>query len=513
MTRMKLWKNSNLSQAMTSLSMAMLLPCGALAADDLVIDTFDTSANWTKWWGAATQTYEWDGTVDVAGSATSGSVKATVEFNLAANGGDNQFAVYGIFPTTDGSLYASLEFDILFDPASPKRPWGDFGGLEIGFKNSDWSQNWLGSLGVPESATNWLHISMPINATAPKIESVNGIVLKMWSGANDWGQTGTTKFWVDNIRLIARPDVNTPPPTMKLEKVKPGLRLFASAAGAQYQRQNVRTVNTSYSWVGASGPVTYKIGIGEFPNDATGFQAHMFLVPGSGIPTFETSPDWNQPHVVFIQFGGNADGSGYAAFRHKINQPNGNSQIFASSLGSVGSATMVGDWSVTFNPDGSVIMTSPDGTTSTFAFPAEAAALFTGSCYAYFGVQPNEIANIGRSATFSKLQISGVEPAIDESFANGTIDPATLEVIAEDRAGLVPVASDAVLWMSWTLPDKDFVIQYHEELSGDPGDPFWVNLDLPNRVQIGGNRALVIRQGDLDALSNFSGNFFFRLKK
>jgi len=103
-----------------------------------IIDQFNDTAeadSWTRWWGSAVQTYEFDPTVDVMSNANSGSLKASVQFDISQYGGDNQFAVQHYFAATDGSRvtldgsqYTNLDFDIRFDPNSPTRPTlGDFG--------------------------------------------------------------------------------------------------------------------------------------------------------------------------------------------------------------------------------------------------------------------------------------------------------------------------------------------------------------------------------------------------
>src|ERR1044072_7909783 len=125
------------------------------AVDDVTIDTFDvaTSASqWGKWWGSAIQEYEWDGGVDAGGNLASGSLKIPATFNLAAYGGDNQFASLRSFSPIDASKYESLVMDILWDPSSPVRPFSDFGYLEPGFRHLDYSQNWLPGLTVTTNA-------------------------------------------------------------------------------------------------------------------------------------------------------------------------------------------------------------------------------------------------------------------------------------------------------------------------------------------------------------------------
>ena len=108
-----------------------MICASVLRAQDLTIDTFDSEdevSRWSRWWGAAQQTYEFDPSTDANNNAASGSLKATIGLDLAANTGDNQFALVGGFPdgaTVDGTQYTNLVFDIKWDPASPKKNvWG-----------------------------------------------------------------------------------------------------------------------------------------------------------------------------------------------------------------------------------------------------------------------------------------------------------------------------------------------------------------------------------------------------
>src|SRR5262245_30881054 len=94
-------------------------------------DTADEATGWIRWWGAAQQLYEHDATVDADNDAGSGSLKATIAFNLASYGGDNQFSLVRRFPQIDGSVYTNLAFDIRWDPSSPVRPSGDHGWFEF----------------------------------------------------------------------------------------------------------------------------------------------------------------------------------------------------------------------------------------------------------------------------------------------------------------------------------------------------------------------------------------------
>jgi hypothetical protein len=286
------------------------------------------------------------------------------------------------------------------------------------------------------------------------------------------------------------------------------LQLFASAAGAPYQRQSIYTVNnTGYSWVDNGKPVTYSLTVTNYPSGAySGFQTHIFLVPGSSLPTYETSPDWNEPNVIFLQIVNNADGTANATFRYKTNQANGNSMLFndnstngpVGALASLDAPTPIGTWSMTLN-NTNVTLSVPGGASTNFAMPAGAVALFADPMYAYFGAQPNSSNNIGQSITLSRVQISGVAAPIDDHFTGVPSDPAdtnsppvldsaTWQLAAQDPAGVVLVPSGSIYWLSWTLPDKGFTPQASPDLA--PGS--WTNPGLTNLLQIGTSRAVLI---------------------
>lgn len=502
---------------------------GLVSAQDYVVNTFDDdtqASTWSRWWGAAPQLYEFDYTVDAAAKASSGSLKVTVDFDLAAYGGDNQFAAqtgFGDAANLDGTKYTNLVFDIRWDPSSPKTASGDFGYLEYGFRNSDWSQTWLGGKSIAaSSAGQWVRVTAPINPTTAKLDTITGVVLKLWSGGAG-GLNGQTVFWLDNVKLIASPNAVLPPPVMAIQSAKPGLQLSASAPGQQYQRQSIRTLTAdadgnpiSYSWVGSTTPVTYSMTIKEFPDAAhSGFQAHIFLVPESSMPNGagDTSIDWNAGEVVFIQIGNNADGTASGNFRYKINQPGGNSMLWnadpaagpAGALANVSSPSALGTWSVTFknNTDGTI--TAPSGASADFSMLASAAAMFANPVVAYFGIQPNQPGNVGQSAVLSRVQISGVAVPLTDDFSGTTLDAAKLQVVAADATGVVLVPPNSAYWLKWTAPATGYVLQASPDLKTGS----WVDLAPASVIQVGGEKMTLLPSSGLPGTK--SG--FFRLFK
>jgi hypothetical protein len=239
---------------------------------------------------------------------------------------------------------------------------------------------------------------------------------------------------------------------------------------------------------------------------AGGFQTHIFLVPGSSIPATDNSPDYGQPNVVFLDIHGNADGSAYAAFRYKTNEPNANAFLYsAGTIAVAGSTTVLGTWNLTFNPDGVIALTSPSGGTTNFMMPPEAVSLFGGPLYAYFGVQPNQPANIGLGATLGRIRISGVPTPIDEEFTAAPLNPAVWEVSAQAASGVILVPPDALVWLSWKLPAIGYVLQAASSLAAN-----WTDLPLPS-AQVGAARQVLVRQANLPP--GDSGSYFFRLNK
>jgi hypothetical protein len=474
---------------------ALLAPTLMAQTPDFIVNNFDSfeeGSAWTRWWGGALQTYEHDATVDAEANSNSGSLRATIEFDVAAYGGDNQFALVGAFPenvTLDGSLYENLVFDLRWDPASPKRSGGDFGFLEIGFRKADFSQLWLAPLTVPATAADgWMRVTLPISQSAAGIDQITGIAFKLWSGDPTTGFTGNTVFWIDNVHLEGREDTTVPEPTMFISKGEPGLRIFASGSG-QYDRQNIVTVDSSQSWVGSASPVTYSFNIAEYPGATNaGFQTHLFLVPGSGLT--DTTPDWNQPTVIFLDISNNAEGGANATFRYKVNAPASNTMIYnanpdngpVGSLASIGSDTILGTWSLKFENDTSVTLTTPTGSSTNFAFPAESVALFADPLHVYLGVQPNQQANIGQSALFTSFRTEGTVNPITETFAGvvpeidpeaaPNLDPAIWNRAAANAAGVVLIPANVNQVVEWSVPAIGFQLQRADSLT----NPNWTDV-------------------------------------
>lgn len=525
-------KSPKATRFLTAAAMAVaLVTLGhtAQAQENYVVDQFETEdsvSRWSRWWGSAVQLYEFDPSVDVANDSNSGSLKATIDFDVATYGGDNQFALQGGFPenaTLDGTAYTNLVFNVRWAAASPKNSGGDYGNLEYGLRNADFTQTTLGSRVITsDDADKWVRIEAAIDPATPKLDTITGVWLKIWSGS-EGGLTGQTVFWLDDVQLLANTNAAPFIPSLQILPATSGLRLVASAAD-QFQRQNIRTQAAdaeanpnSYSWVGSTTPVTYSLTLENYPDAAhSGFQTHLFLVPEAGMPfgPGDTSIDWNAPNVVFVQIANNDDGTGTARFMYKTNLPSGNSMFWntdpsagpVGTLASISDASPVGTWNITLNNNTDVTVTSPSGVSTNFALPAEAAELFADPIYTYVGVQPNNLQNIGQSVTLSSFKITGAATPLEDSFSAEALDPARWAVVAPDATGIVVVPPTARYWLVWDAPSTGFVVQSSPTLVpvawADPG----VNENI---VQLGTKKSVILPETALPTGSAA----FFRLVK
>lgn len=477
-----------------------------VAAQDYVVNTFDTEDevySWTHWWGSTEWYADFDPAVDADGQASSGSMKITALFDGAAYGGDNQFSFrYDLPEPIDGTKYTNLVMDVRFDPGSAQRPAPDFGYLEYGVSFADYSQDYFGHTNIPIT-NGWIHLVAPVPPADANIDAITGVTFKMWMGDS---VTGNTVFWVDNVKFEGLDSTEPlPPPRLSIGTPLPGLKLTASKAGSQYQRQSIRTMdNYNNSWVGGAQPVTYSMTIADFPDAAhSGFQAHIFLVPGDGISNSETSPDWNEPNVVFLQISNNADGTATGSLHYKVNEPNGNSMLWSDgSLGGISASKAEGTWSLVVQGSSFTIKT-PDQTSTNLFMPEADVAMFYDPLYAYFGVQPNQLTNIGQSATLSNVQINGISIPINDSFTGSELDPNVWEVSAEDAPGITPIPSDAAYSISWTLPATGYQLQSSSSVL--PGT--WQDAGITGGVTASGKRSVIVPSSALPSAKQG----FFRL--
>ncbi len=441
-------------------------------ADNGIVDEPPTGWSWENW--SAPGTVSFDPLDHVGGRATSGSIKLEHTFENRPN--DYQQTVF-TFVLPSGTVDAATEYshvnlDVRVAPGSTPRATGDYGYWEVILRNGtawDWiSTDINGATGIRITNTDWQRLSFKVPASA-------GAVHRLTFKTGDNGLLGPITLNIDNVTWT-RKTTPPPPPTLTLRRAQGGLNLVTTSTDI-YGRHNIYTTdNSSYSFAGSAEPVSYSFTVDKFPDAAAhpGFQAHIFLVPGN--PGTETSPDWNEPTLIFMDIRAGANNAGSATFRMKTEQPGGNSELYAAGLTNVTSATVLGTWTITAN--GNIFtMTAPDGTVSgPIDIGAEAAALFAdGSLRVYFGVQPNSDANKGQSVHVTKAEIKrGSTVLLSDSFNGESLD---LEKWTPNASvgGVDFVPTSEANWVvTWTVPDTGFKIQTATSLT----NPNWTDLDV-----------------------------------
>ena len=457
-------------------------------AGDVVIDNFDDPTEATLWtwenWSSEALT-DFDSGNAGGGAAGSGSMKVINNFPDLPGGYSQAVVTLNFGANVDAeTLYTNVSLDIKLDPSSYPRVDGvNYGSFEFIFRNGTaWDWNSLGSYELTAANTNWTHLNFPVKAPG---NEVHHVTLKL--GQNNL--TNTVIYYVDNIHWQEAAGT-IPPPTMFIEKTRPGLNLTAGTGGA-YDRQNIKSVGTAFGWIGSSAPVSFALTITGFPNPAAygGHQAHMYLVPGT--PGTEASPDWNEANCIYVPIQENADGTGTANFRYKTNAPNSNGAATldgksfmyfndsptngpVGALGSVTGAGILGTWKVTFNQDRNITLTAPDNTTTNLVMPAEDAALFAGDITVYFGTQPNSTANVGQTVILGGVKITSGETALlEDSFTTSPLNSDLWTVSAASATCVSLVTPSDPYWVSWTTPASGFVLQTNSVLNpsswGDAG--------------------------------------------
>jgi glucuronoarabinoxylan endo-1,4-beta-xylanase len=204
-------KTSPLIVGLLALLAAISFGAPALAQTVYVVDQFNPSGTgghsysggqignvWGNWFGGAFQSLTWDSTSDANTNAGSGSMKITANFG-------DQFEVYngfnGIVPPLNGLQYTNFQCDVRFAKGSATAN-NTFGHLEFGIAAGS-SQDYFGSIDVPSSNTNWVHVSIKLNATAdPNLQSINDVLIHIYGPYYSPGLSGASTLWVDNIKFV-----------------------------------------------------------------------------------------------------------------------------------------------------------------------------------------------------------------------------------------------------------------------------------------------------------------------
>ncbi|MDA1277273.1 MAG: hypothetical protein O2960_24955 [Verrucomicrobia bacterium] len=471
-------------------TVAAALCCAQLTnAQSLVVGSFNDSADgWAATWGTNPEV-AFDDSLDTEGSNASGSLKVSADyFTPAADGWEQMVVAYTFETPVVGADYLSVSVDVRVDPSSTLTAGNNYGYFEIKRPSNGTP---LG--GVNLTSTDWTRITFNIPPTEGML---NGVIVQLGSG----GFQGPVAYNLDNLSFVKKAG-GLAAPTISLERSSvPGLRLFASAPGQAYQRQNIYYVpSADYGnllwWVFSPDPITYSVTWADFPNKEqyAGFQGHIMLVPDSG---GAVSPDWNDPNVIMVEFqyvntagpdGANGTDDDVVMargrFLHKVNEASQNAMLYRTNpadgpvgvLGEIFTASMVGTWSVTFHNSTDVTITAPDNSKLDLTIPDEDAPFYepvTGGVTALFGVQPNAENRIGQSATISRIQIKrGNTSVVNEDFRSLELDPSSWAARAQDPGGIFTVSPDSAYLISWTLPDTGYALRAGSSVIGPWTDP------------------------------------------
>lgn len=486
---------------------------GLNAQENLVVDSFDdpfdTLDFWSATWG--TDPYlDWDAD-DAGGSGTSGSLLVGADYYTAADDGWEQSVVTRNFDEpVIGSEHTAISIDVKVSAESVASTGGNYGYFEL--KRTDGSA--FG--GVNLTSTDWTTIQFDLAATEGEIA---GIIIQNGSSSFQ----GDVILLLDNLSFVPRHQNGSTVPelTMQAAGESAGLRLFASAFGQAFQRQNVVFVpsenwDESVYWGDGEGAMTYALTWGDFPSAAehAGFQGHIILSVDSG---GSTSPDWNDPNVILVDFQyanwvgpdgeeGTEDDAvkARARFLHKINEPNGNAMLYRDDpaggpvgiLAELFTDSMIGEWQLTFEDSTQVSITAPDDSTVEFDLPAASAEALNGSLSqngisALFGIQPNSDTRVGLGATISNVRIEkGNDVIVDESWGSEELNPEVWAIRAQDAGGIFVIQSDLAYVFDWDLPDDGISFQMAPSLNSS-----WTEVE--NARLIGNKRMVYLYQSDL----------------
>jgi glucuronoarabinoxylan endo-1,4-beta-xylanase len=183
-----------------------------------IVDQFDPSGTggnsyagghignvWGNWFGGAFQSLVWDSASDANTNPASGSMKITANFPVSTD----QFEVWdglsAINPGLNGLQFTNFQCDVRFAAGSATKS-GTFGNLQFGIPTPSNGQDYFnGGISVPANNTNWVHVSITLNAnTDPNLKYITGVLIHIWGQ----GLVGPSTLWVDNIKFVGMAPIN-----------------------------------------------------------------------------------------------------------------------------------------------------------------------------------------------------------------------------------------------------------------------------------------------------------------
>jgi hypothetical protein len=485
-------------------------------------------ASWIYWYGLGFNDTPMtnDPTMTASGDTnTYGSLYVSLGFGASGDQGVffgtfNNSGAYNGSEVMPLNVVTQLAFDIHVQPGSPTNSSGDFGQITMALIDPGWSGSDFGyfsGITIPGSATNgWVHL---VDAN-----SASDIVKMMTAGLtqaagvgfdyNSYGgyPTSPITFWIDNVAIVtaAAPPPPPPPPTVSISPTVQGLNLFTGNGAALNSRENLESINPNYSWVGASGPVSYSFTITNYPvgpDDAV--QCQIFLCPNPGA---ESDLDWQEANVIFLDLESDVPNGGGALwnFRYKTNEPNGNTMIYGvGTLASIGTNTALGTWIVTFQNNTNVTMTIPGGASTNFNIPdstGATTALFASGVDLYFGVQANNAGGASDHLVASDFSVTGLPAAFNDNFVSdaGTLNSNVWTINATYTNCVQLLGPGDPYWVQWTTPAIGFSLDSTAALAWPITNVLWSPVTTFAPIQNGSSYTQLISTNDLQ-----SGNATF----
>ena len=471
---------------------------------DVLVSKFDDSTETDPWhfdYGSPdVVTLTQFSTDDAGGDANSGSL----EIQAGYGPGSPQAAFTANLPApVDASTYLSLEFDVKVDPASALDPSGNAAYFQVALRvgaGFSYNKQFADNVAIVSTNNGWRHVV--VSPLVGSVDDIHGITLDPYDNSYT-AFNGPTIMRLDNLKFTVPLTVTPPPPPItSLRPAMPGLNLIPQGA---LSRESIATHGDNLGWVGNAKPVSYAVTIGAYPDAAhSGFQTHIFLDPSENGP--DTYADYNRPNIIFLDIQNQADGTAFAAFRYKTNEPQHNTFLYAAgTLGGVTAPTAIGTWTMTFDHDTNVTLVAPGGATFSTNLPPAAAALFSGPINISLGGQANNNATVGETAVVTRFQVAnGDTVLIDDQFNQDTeLDSSLWQVAAVDAASVVFASPDSRYWLAWTVPDSGFKLQSTTGLT--PADA-WVDSTLTG-VTYATTKRVLLHTADLPD----TGKAFFRL--
>lgn len=437
----------------------------------------------------------WCATNDAYGSTNSGSLELVANF-----AGANQFLVWNLGPgnTFPGinppitNFVNGVSFDIMYDPSSPTVVNGtvtNYGFFELGEITASYSIDDLATYSYPITSNGWVHVSAALNPLSdPNLQSISTLVLKQYSGY--YGQlNGTTKLWIDNIQFTyTNAPTVYPAPTIGIGKAIPGMRIFAGDPTGIYSREEVRSIQTGESWIGASTyPVSYTYKLLSYPSSID--QTHIFLIPlndvnggtGQGYNGLDYSDASNLVWMVLAP--GPTAGSVVCSVQWKTNSiganPNHTELAFTN-------ATALGTWTLEFTSANGGQVIPPGGSAQPFTInDPNISTDFANPLQTYFGLQPNSTAGVGQYEDWGFIAVSNTsDGSYSEDFShestdfNGNSSPAGYfdKSISQVPAGLVISRTNAdMYWFNWNTPNVNTTYLLGSSTNLTQANPTWIN--------------------------------------